>query len=82
MGCRGPLNHTKSGTVVFTKCIFEKLKQGKEHESAKTKVWETLDYGNTSTSTKFELSLINVLLTPEVLGTVFSKWQTTTVWLP
>ena len=25
LGCRGPLNHTKSDTIVFAECIFDEL---------------------------------------------------------
>ena len=31
VGCRGPLDRTKSSTIVLTKCIFEQRQQGKKH---------------------------------------------------
>ena len=33
VGYCGPLNHTKSGTIILTKCILEQRQQGKKSKS-------------------------------------------------
>ena len=35
VGYRVPLNHTKSGTIVLAKCIFEQLQLGKKPKTAR-----------------------------------------------
>ena len=34
VGCRRPLNHTKSDTIALTKCIFDQLQLGKKRKTS------------------------------------------------
>ena len=34
VGCRGPLNHTKSDTIALTKCFFDQLQLGKKRKTS------------------------------------------------